>query len=262
MMSGEQTASRLRNEASGRLVVALDVGNAAVALNLARQLWGHAGIFKVGLELFSAEGPALVNKLIAAGAEVFLDLKLHDIPNTVRGAAREAAKLGVRMITVHGSGGGAMMQAALEGAREGAGNASAPMVLGVTILTSLARADLAEIGWGESAEDVVLRLARLAQAAGLGGVVASAREAERIRNTCGAEFGIVTPGIRPATTAHNDQARAATAETAIRAGADFLVVGRPITQAPDPAAAADAIVDEIVRALAAPGVEAVTYGRS
>jgi len=220
------------------------------------------GPFKIGLELFTAEGPALIRSFIQHGAPVFLDLKLHDIPNTVRGAARSAARLGARMITVHASGGRAMMQAALEGAQEGAGGAEAPLVLGVTVLTSLADDDLISIGWNEPAGAAVTRLARLAQAAGLGGVVASPREAAAIRLACGASFVMVTPGIRPARAAVDDQARAATPEAAICAGADFLVVGRPITQAPDPADAADAIVDEIARALSHPNSEAGAHGRA
>jgi orotidine-5'-phosphate decarboxylase len=168
----------------------------------------------------------------------------------VRGAARELAHLGVSMITVHASGGRAMMQAAFEGAQEGAGSAP-PLVLGVTALTSLADADLAEIGWREPSESAALRLASLAQAAGLGGVVASPLEAASIRRQCGPEFAIVTPGIRPAGSSRDDQARASSPEAAIRAGADYLVVGRPITQAPDPAAAASAIASEIESALAA-----------
>lgn len=244
--SGDGATAR----AMEKLIVALDVPGSEAAFALTKRLLGHAGVFKVGLELFSAQGPALVRELVSRGARIFLDLKLHDIPNTVRGAAREVARLGVSMITVHATGGLAMMQAALEGVRLGAGSAQPPVVLGVTALTSLADSDLAELGWRESAEDLVLRLASLAKAAGLGGVVASPREAAGIRRRCGPGFAIVTPGIRPSGASLDDQARASTPEAAIGAGADFLVVGRPITQAPDPVAAARAIVVEIEAALA------------
>ncbi|HEV2424827.1 MAG TPA: orotidine-5'-phosphate decarboxylase [Terriglobia bacterium] len=233
-----------------KLIVALDVSSAEAALLLADRLRSQVGVFKVGLELYSAQGPALVRELVNRGVRVFLDLKLHDIPNTVGGAARELAALGVSIMTIHASGGRAMMQAALEGARSGTGAGQPPLVIGVTALTSLAEGDLADIGWRESPEGVVLRLAALAQAAGLSGVVASPQEAAAIRRSCGSGFTIVTPGIRPASASRDDQARAATPEAAIRAGADFLVVGRPITQSPDPVAAARTIAHEIDTALA------------
>jgi orotidine-5'-phosphate decarboxylase len=164
------------------------------------------------------------------------------------------------MLTVHAAGGRGMMTAAAEGAREGAGEAQPPLVLGVTVLTSLTNADLAEIGWNESSLATATRLARLAQASGLGGVVASPQEAAFIRQSLGPGFAIVTPGIRPAATARHDQARSATPQAAIRAGADFLVVGRPITQAADPVAAADSITEEITKALALRKPEA-SHGR-
>ena len=245
---------------AAKLIVALDVPSASAALEMAERLRGFVGCFKVGLELFSAEGPTLVRELVRRGDHVFLDLKLHDIPNTVRGAAREAARLGVNMFTVHAAGGRGMMTAAAEGAREGAGEAGPPLVLGVTVLTSLTNADLTEIGWKESSLAGATRLARLAQASGLGGVVASPQEAAFIRQNLGAGFAIVTPGIRPAAAARHDQARSATPQAAIRAGADHLVVGRPITQAADPAAAASSIAQEISKALAARSPEA-SHGR-
>jgi orotidine-5'-phosphate decarboxylase len=250
-----------RQEAVERLIIALDVPNADLALRLAEQLRGRAGLFKVGLELFSAEGPALIRDLVRLGCGVFLDLKFHDIPNTVRGAAREAVRLGVTLLDVHASGGRRMMEAALEGVREGASGTKRPLVLGVTILTSLAGNDLVEIGWDDSAASSVILLSRLAHAAGLSGVVASAQEAEAIRGMFGRDFIIVTPGIRPAA-ATDDQARVSTPEAAIRAGADYLVVGRPITQAPDPTAAAEAILEEIGRALNFRGSEVVRHGRA
>jgi len=239
--------------ARDKLIVALDVPSAEAGLRLAEQLRGHVGTFKVGLENFTAEGPVLARFLVAIGEKVFLDLKLHDIPNTVRAAARQAAQLGVRMFNVHASGGRKMMEAALAGAQEGSagrGDGLRPLVLAVTVLTSLAGEDLTELGMSGSAEEAVVRLARLAQQAGLDGVVASPREVAALRQALGPGFTIVTPGIRPASAAADDQARVATPGSAIRAGADYLVVGRPITEAPNPAAAADAIVAEMEQALA------------
>jgi orotidine-5'-phosphate decarboxylase len=246
------TAAR---EARDRLIVAVDVPTFEAAVKLTASIRDHVGVFKVGLELFCTEGPALVRKLVAGRARIFLDLKLHDIPNTVRAAARATAGLGVSMMTVHASGGVKMMQAAVEGAREGAGS-HAPLVLGVTALTSLTNDDLAEIGWSGSSEAVVLRLADLARSAGLDGVVASPHEAALIRKHCGPGFLIVTPGIRPAAASRDDQARAATPRAALEAGADYLVIGRPITQSPDPASAADAIVEEMKLACPSQGMEA------
>ncbi|MGH9375672.1 MAG: orotidine-5'-phosphate decarboxylase [Terriglobia bacterium] len=243
--------------AAERLIVALDLPSADAALRMAEKLHGHAGMFKVGMELFGAEGPALPRQLVSRSEGVFLDLKFHDIPNTVRAAAREAAQLGVRMINVHASGGRQMMAAAREGA-ESAG-ARRPLALAVTVLTSLAAEDLSEIGLAGTPEEAVIRLARLAQSAGMDGVVASAREAAAIREACGSEFVIVTPGIRPAASAVQDQARVSTPADAIRAGADYLVVGRPITGAADPAAAADAVAAEIQAALSAAGTERVHH---
>ena len=234
--------------AQDQLIVALDLPSADAATRMAEKLRGHVGMFKVGSELFTAEGPVLVHYLVATGKKVFLDLKFHDIPNTVRAAAREAAQLGVRMLNVHASGGRKMMEAAREGAREGAPDGKMPLVLAVTVLTSLESRDLEELGISGTPEEAVVRLARLAQKAGLDGVVASPREIAAIRRACGPGFVIVTPGIRPATSASNDQARIATPHKAIQAGADYLVVGRPITGAPDPAAAAEAIAREMEKA--------------
>jgi orotidine-5'-phosphate decarboxylase len=233
--------------AKDKLIVALDLPSAAAAAQLAEKLRGRAGMFKVGSELFTAEGPVLVHYLVANGIKVFLDLKFHDIPNTVRAATREATRMGVSMLNVHAAGGRAMMAAAAESAREASSalRMPRPLVLGVTVLTSLTHEDLKELGIEGGPEDAVERLARLAQSAGLDGVVASPREIAAIRRACGPNFVIVTPGIRPATAAVNDQARIATPASAIQAGADFLVVGRPITSAPDPAAAAEAIVTEM-----------------
>lgn len=238
--------------ARDKLIVALDVSSADAGAHLAERLHGHMGMFKVGLENFTAEGPVLARYLVAQGERLFLDLKLHDIPNTVRAAARQAAQLGVSIFNVHASGGRKMMEAALAGAQEGSAtrpDGSRPLVLAVTVLTSLAGEDLAELGLAGNPEEAVVRLARLARQVGLDGVVASPREIAALRRDSGPDFVIVTPGIRPASATTDDQARIATPESAIRAGADYIVVGRPITGAPDPAAAADAIVAEMERAL-------------
>ena len=233
--------------ARDKLIVALDVSSAEAGARVADQLRGRVGMFKVGLENFSAEGPVLPRYLVAQGDKVFLDLKLHDIPNTVRAAARQAAQLGVSMFNLHASGGRKMMEAAVEGAREGL--AGRPLVLGVTVLTSLSGGDLAELGIADSPEDAVVRLALLAKQAGLDGVVASPREITALRKALGPEFVIVTPGIRPAAAGADDQVRIATPSSAIQAGASYIVVGRPITEAADPVAAANAIVAEMESAV-------------
>lgn len=210
---------------------------------MARQLRGAAGLLKVGSQLFTTEGPRAVEKLADMGFGIFLDLKFHDIPNTVAGAVRSAAELpGVHMVTLHASGGLAMMHAAREAA---AGSKNRPALLGVTILTSLNAATLREIGFAGSPGRRAVALARLAKKAGLDGVVASAHEIRAIRRACGRDFLIVVPGIRPSSAATNDQSRTATPGDAIRAGADYLVVGRPITAAADPHDAALAIAGEI-----------------
>ena len=235
-----------------KIIVALDVPSAEAAWRVAEKLHGHVGMFKVGSEVFTAEGPVTARNLVAAGERVFLDLKFHDIPNTVRAAAHQAGMLGVSLLTVHSSGGRKMMEAAVEGVRAAAqarGTAQPTRVVAVTALTSLGAEDLAEVGFEGSPEEVVTRLARLAQAAGVDGVVASPREIAAIRGACGPNFLIVTPGIRPAAGSTDDQARTATPESAIRAGADYLVIGRPITGAADPAAAADAIAAEMEKAV-------------
>lgn len=219
---------------------------------MAEELRGHVGAFKVGSQLFTAEGPVVARHFAALGEKVFLDLKFHDIPNTVRAAAREAARMSVTMLNVHASGGRKMMEAALEGAREGSSGRDRPLVLAVTVLTSLGSDELAEIGVSRSAEAAVIRLACLAQRAGLDGIVASPQEIAAIRRACGPDFVVVAPGIRPQAAAVDDQTRIATPEQAIRAGADYLVVGRPITAAANLAAAADAIASEMQKGY--PGV--------
>ncbi len=236
--------------ARSRLIVALDVSSAAAAHKLAAAVGDSAGCFKVGKQLFTAEGPQLVRDLIASRNRVFLDLKFHDIPNTVGAAVAEAGKLGASMVTVHACGGSKMLRAAAEAAKPYPGLT----VLAVTVLTSMAQEDLAEIGLPAevSVEDQVLRLAGLALHAGCGGIVASAKEAAAIRHKYGpgsgnkfGDFLIVTPGVRPTGTDAGDQARVVTPAQAIAAGATHIVVGRPITEATDPAASARAIVAEM-----------------
>jgi len=231
-----------------RLIVALDVDSQAEAERLAERLDGLVRRYKIGSQLFTAGGPAVVEAIQKRGAEVFLDLKFHDIPNTVAGAAREAARLGVFMFNVHASGGLAMMKAAADGAAAAAVELSVrrPLVIAVTVLTSLDRAALhRELGVTSSVEAHVLHLSELAREAGLDGAVASPVEIAAIRRSLGAAWVIVTPGVRPAGSAAGDQSRVATPGAAAQAGAHYLVVGRPITGAPDPAAAAAAILAEI-----------------
>lgn len=231
-----------------KLIVALDFGEQEKARALVRKLGESVTFYKVGKELFTAAGPVVVRDLIASGKKVFLDLKFHDIPNTVAGAVRAAAALGVSLLTVHASGGSKMLQAAAEAAAHSAGK---PTVLAVTVLTSLSAADLEEAGIGGTVESQVLRLAGLAINAGCGGIVASAQEAVRLRQALGTGFTLVTPGIRPAGASVADQARVVTPEDAIAAGADYLVVGRPIAAADHPAEAAQAIAAQIEQALRA-----------
>lgn len=210
---------------------------------MARRLRGAVGLLKVGFQLFTAEGPGAVQKLAGLGFDIFLDLKFHDIPNTVAGAVAAAASLpNVRMLTLHTTGGLAMMRAAREAL---AGQKNRPALLGVTILTSLDAQGLREVGISGSPTARVVSLARLAKEAGLDGVVSSAHEARAIRKACGPKFLIVVPGVRPLSAAANDQSRVATPSEAIRAGADYLVIGRPITGAASPRAAAVAIAAEL-----------------
>jgi orotidine-5'-phosphate decarboxylase len=233
-------------DARERLIVALDVDTLDAALGLLERLQGIVTRFKIGSQLFTAAGPAAVEAVRRRGAEVFLDLKYHDIPNTVAGAAREAARLGVFMFNVHASGGRAMMRAAAEAVATTASPGRRPLVIAVTVLTSLDRAALSrELGVVTSVEGHVLHLCRLAREAGLDGCVASANEIRVIRGQLGAGWVIVTPAVRPAGSGADDQSRIATPEATARAGAHYLVVGRPITAAPDPARAAEAILAEM-----------------
>src|SRR3954463_304549 len=235
-------ASKPSLSARDRLIVALDVPNAADAQKLVRSIGTSASIYKIGKQLFTSEGPALVRDLVGSGRKVFLDLKYHDIPNTVASAVRSAADLNVAMLTVHASGGSKMLSAAAEAAAQ---SASKPVVLAVTVLTSMADEDLHEIGIAGSAQDQVVKLAKLAQKAAIGGLVASPSEVKALRQTMGQEMKIVTPGVRPTGSDKGDQSRVATPAEAIANGADYIVVGRPITAAPDPAAAAKAILAEM-----------------
>jgi orotidine-5'-phosphate decarboxylase len=225
-----------------RLIVALDVPGAAQARQLVQSIGESASTYKIGKQLFTAEGPQLVRDLVASGRKVFLDLKYHDIPNTVAAAVRSAAELNVSMLTVHASGGSKMLKAAVEAAAQ---SSSKPMILAVTVLTSMSDEDLQEIGVSGTALSQVLRLGALARKAGCGGLVASAKEAGELRRELGEGFAIVTPGVRPAGAAIGDQARVLTPRDAIEAGASHLVVGRPIIEASDPAKAAASIVEEI-----------------
>jgi orotidine-5'-phosphate decarboxylase len=225
-----------------RLIVALDVANAEKARALVLGLGDTVSFYKVGKELFTAEGPSVVRDLVAGGKKVFLDLKF---PNTVAAAVRTASSLGVSFLTVHAGGGSKMLKAAAEAAAQ---SSSKPIVLAVTVLTSLASADLEEVGVLGGVEAQVLRLAALAINAGCGGIVASAQEAARLRQSLGAGFTLVTPGIRPAGGIAADQARVVTPEDAIRAGANYLVVGRPISAADNPQQAARSITQQIENA--------------
>jgi orotidine-5'-phosphate decarboxylase len=239
--AGYQGSSQAHGDPRQRLIVALDVSTAAAAHRIVAAVGDSALTYKVGMQLYTAEGPQVVRDLVASGRRVFLDLKYHDIPNTVGAAVAEAAKLGANMLTVHAAGSSKMLQAAVEAAK------ARPelMVLAVTVLTSLGGADLEKIGVRGSVEDSVLRLATIALANGCHGVVTSAREASHLRAELGNAFAIVTPGVRPAGSSVDDQVRVVTPAEAIAAGASHIVVGRPITEAANPAAEARAILGQI-----------------
>lgn len=228
---------------SDRLIIALDVNSAAQAQQIVRNVGPTASTYKVGKQLFTAEGPRIVRDLVEAGKKVFLDLKYHDIPNTVAAAVRQAAQLRASMLTVHASGGAKMLRAAADAA------GSSTLVLAVTVLTSLSDEDLSEIGVSGNVGAQVLRLAALARANGVRGVVASAQEARELRRELGDDFAIVTPGVRPQGADKGDQARVLSPSDALRAGASHIVVGRPITEAANPATAARSIVNELEEAL-------------
>jgi orotidine-5'-phosphate decarboxylase len=219
-----------------RLVVAVDVSTRDEILRLVDQLRGTVGVFKIGLQAFIANGPAIVREVVSSGERVFLDLKIHDIPNTAKHAVAEAASLGASIATVHAAGGEAMLRACAQ---------NSLLVLAVTVLTSLDDAELVRIGFTGSPMENAVRLARLAKDSGLRGVVASPLEIRAIREACGDELVILTPGIRPVGSDAGDQRRMMTPREAIAAGADYIVVGRPITSAADSRSAAQRIVDEI-----------------
>jgi orotidine-5'-phosphate decarboxylase len=226
-------------QATDRLIVAIDRSSRDDILRLADALEGTAGVLKIGLQAFISNGPSIVTEVLARGSKVFLDLKIHDIPNTATQAVGEAARLGAWMVTVHASGGASMMRGC-------ASSAGSSLILGVTILTSLDDEALLEIGFNGTPLENAVRLARLAMESGLGGVVASPHEARSIRDACGSALRIVVPGIRPSGSDAGDQRRTTTPAAAIAAGADYIVVGRPITDASDPRSAALALIDSLV----------------
>lgn len=258
-------------QAKDRIILALDVGDAEEAMSLVRELAAHVGAFKVGMQLFNSVGPDIVRRIQDAGGRVFVDLKFHDIPNTVAAASRVMARLGCFMYTVHASGGSAMIAAAADALRAemgeslvelgnggGRGNGSkprklaapgkaAPIMLAVTVLTSIDQRQLEEelLISGMSVESAAASLASMAETAGAGGVICSPHEISAVRAACGPDFAIVTPGIRPVWCGANDQRRITTPQDAMRLGADYIVVGRPITRASHPVEAAMRIAEEI-----------------
>lgn len=228
-----------------RIIVALDVDSREEALNLVNQLRGKVGLFKVGSQLFSAEGPSVVQEILKLGEHVFLDLKFHDIPNTAVKSALAAQRMGVSMLTLHTSGGLKMMENVMASLKDTAAEAKRPLVLGVTVLTSMREEDLKEIGLEVTVSDQVVRLATLAKRAGLDGIVAAPVEVPLLRQHLGNSLKLVTPGIRPAGSALNDQNRITTPAAALEAGADFLVIGRPITASRDPLKSLDEILESM-----------------
>ncbi|MFM8757981.1 MAG: orotidine-5'-phosphate decarboxylase [Methylophilaceae bacterium] len=233
---------RLANAQDAKIVIALDFAYAKPALEFVQQIDPKLCRVKVGKELFTAAGPQLIEQLVKRDFSVFLDLKFHDIPNTVAKACEAASRLGVWMLNVHASGGLAMMQAAREGVNKSGHD---PLLIAVTVLTSMAEAELAQVGVQGTLLDHVKRLALLTQQAGLDGVVCSAQEASMLRAACGPDFCLVTPGIRPADAAKDDQTRIVTPTQALSLGASYLVIGRPITQAANPLQALEQIIKSI-----------------
>ena len=231
---------------NSRVIVSLDFPDAKQALDLCQKLEPESCKLKIGKELFTREGPALVDQLINSNFDIFLDLKYHDIPNTVASACRAAADLGVWMLNVHASGGRSMMEAAREAIDK---SSNSPLLIAVTVLTSMSVDDLSESGISGTVEDHVLLLANLARSSGVDGVVCSAREANRLSAELGKEFCLVTPGIRPVDSNSDDQKRVITPVEAINAGSHYLVIGRPITRAGDPLAALNAINADILEHL-------------
>lgn len=245
-VSARSSVPGRREEVRKRLIVALDVPTVDATLSLIDRLEGVCSWFKVGLELFTAAGPLVVEKLVSRGHSVFLDLKFHDIPNTVAGAVRSAASLGAKMLTIHASGGPAMLAAARSALD---GLSDPPKLLAVTVLTSMDAIQLKATGLGRAPEKQVELLTKMGLKAGIRGFVCSPQEVGALRTLTGPEGVIVVPGIRPAGSQTGDQKRIATPADALRSGASYLVVGRPITQAPDPAKAAEAILSEMAAAM-------------
>ena len=244
--SEAQTSSPQVN--ARKLIVALDVDTAAKALSLVNTLRGIVGMFKIGSQLFTAAGPNLVREIVNSGEKVFLDLKFHDIPNTVAAAGVEAARLGVSIFNVHATGGSEMMRRTVDAVQKCVddGSLTRPQIIAVTVLTSSNQTTLSQVGFSFDAAEMVGRLALLAEAAGMDGVVASPQEVRLVRDTVKKPgFIVVTPGVRPAGSPLGDQSRVMTPQEAITAGADYLVVGRPILSAPDPAEAARQIVQDM-----------------
>lgn len=235
-----------RDDARQKIIFALDTGDFAHVQYWAETLAGRVGMFKIGKQLYTACGPAAVRMIQKFGGEVFLDLKFHDIPNTVAMASLEAARLGVKLFNLHALGGYEMMARTVDALDNEFKGAERAKVLAVTILTSSSDETLRQVGIDKPVAEMVVRLAELAQRAGIDGVVASPQEIPLIRRACGDDFLIVTPGVRPAFAALNDQKRVMTPAEAVRAGGDYLVIGRPIGDAPDPAAAAEMILEEII----------------
>lgn len=235
-----------RDEARSKIIFALDVDSFADAKHWVSVLSGHVGMFKVGKQLFTSHGPDVVRMVENFGGEVFLDLKYHDIPNTVAMASVEAARLGAKLFNLHALGGYEMMARTVEALDKEFAGKERGKVLAVTILTSSTEDTLRQVGIEHPVREMVARLAQLAKKAGIDGVVASPQEVELIRAACGNDFLVVTPGVRPTFASTDDQKRVMTPAEAVRAGADYLVIGRPISAAPDPLKAAEMIVEEIM----------------
>lgn len=227
-----------------KILLVLDVSSREEAMKLVRPLYEHVGMFKVGMQLFTAEGPSLVREIVDLGGKVFLDLKFHDIPNTVSHGVLEAAKLGVSLLTIHAAGGRVMMETVAKELQDKFGDRK-PMVVAVTVLTSLNDAGLAEVGIATPITQQVVAMAKLAEECGIAGVVCSPQEIQLVRRAVGPNFKIVTPGIRMPGQAANDQQRLATPREALAAGADYIVVGRAVTAAPDPRQALDALIQSV-----------------
>ena len=223
----------MQESTKDKIILVLDVSSREEAMKLVRPLYEHVGMFKVGMQLFTAEGPSLVKEIVELGGKVFLDLKFHDIPNTVSHGVLEAARLGVSLMTIHAAGGRTMMETVARELEEKFGDRK-PIVAAVTVLTSLNDAGLREIGIEKSVASQVVAMAKLAEECGIGGVVCSPQEIQLVRSAVGPGFKIITPGIRMPGQSANDQQRLATPRDAVTAGADYIVVGRAVTAAPDP----------------------------